>query len=76
MLSLLVALGIQHAMRVHHIVNCGLPGCTTFFHFISQTARFSGKKMFTHEMCLDFLNIFFSETFFILGRTEGDMIIN
>jgi hypothetical protein len=27
-----VALVIQHEMRMHHIVICGLPGCTKFFH--------------------------------------------
>jgi hypothetical protein len=32
---LLVALGIQHAMRVRHIVICGLPGPSLFFHIIS-----------------------------------------
>jgi hypothetical protein len=29
-----VALGIQHAMRVSHIVICGLPRSTVFFHNI------------------------------------------
>jgi len=30
-----VALHIQHAMRVLHIVICGLSGSTIFFHIIS-----------------------------------------
>jgi len=30
-----VALGIQHEMRMRHIVIFGLPGSTTFFHIIS-----------------------------------------
>jgi len=36
-LCLFVALrvGIQHAMHMHHIVICGLPSGTTFFHIVS-----------------------------------------
>jgi hypothetical protein len=30
-----VALGIQHAMRMRHIVICDLSGSTIFFHIIS-----------------------------------------
>jgi len=39
-----VALGIQHAMRMRHIIICGLASSTTFFYIISWTAQFSKKK--------------------------------
>jgi len=34
-----VALGIQHAMPMHHIVICGLSVSTIFFHIISLTKK-------------------------------------
>ena len=37
------ALAIQHAMRVRHIVICGLPGSTILFYIISRTAEFLKK---------------------------------
>ena len=34
LLNVFVALGVQHAMRMCHIVICGLSGCAIFFHII------------------------------------------
>jgi hypothetical protein len=51
---LLVALRIQHTMRMRHIVSCGLT-----FHIILSTAPFSRKKMVTlYETCSNFLYSF------------------
>jgi hypothetical protein len=48
--SVMVALGIQHAMRMHHIVVCDLPLCTILFHLISPKARL--KKVIERKMCV------------------------
>jgi len=40
----LVALGTQHAMLMHHNANCCLPGCTLFFHSASKMVGFSEKN--------------------------------
>jgi hypothetical protein len=47
-----VALGIQHAMRMRHIVICGLPSSTVLFHIIQKTARLSGKKLFNTKFVI------------------------
>jgi len=40
-----VALNIQHAKRVRHIVGCGLLGCSLSVLIILQTTRFSEEKL-------------------------------
>ena len=60
-----VALGIQHALRMRHIVICGLPGFTKLLHIISKTARFK-RKVTEHKMSV----LIFSTTFVWKGRTD------
>jgi len=66
-----VDLGIHHAMCIHHIVICGLPGCTLFFHidFIKCTIK---KNYSTYNVFLFSLQLLY-ETFLILKRTEQDI---
>ena len=68
-------LGIQHAMRMHHIVICGPPCSMIFFHIISKQ-RFSEKNVTEHKPCVRFSLQILSEIFLILGRIEQDMIKN
>jgi len=51
-----VALGMQHAIRMRRVINCGLLGCIMFLHIILQKVQLSGKKkVIEHKMCFDFL---------------------
>jgi hypothetical protein len=50
-----VGLGVQHAMRMGHIVVCGLPFCSIFSHIFSQNGTFFEKIFIEFKMCFDFL---------------------
>jgi len=47
-----VALVIRHAMRMRHIVICGVSGCTIFSHFISSKGAILKKEVMEHKMCV------------------------
>jgi hypothetical protein len=64
-------------MRRRHIVICGLPDYTILFlHYLINGVFFRKKRFIEHKMCVRVSLQLFSETFFILGRTERDMIKN
>jgi hypothetical protein len=60
----------------YYIVICGLSGCTIFFHIISQTARFSGKKLLNIKCVFCFHLQILSETFLVLRRMQRSTVIN
>jgi hypothetical protein len=71
-----VALGIQHAMRMRHVVFCGLSGFNIFLHIILKKARFSKKKrnnlLNIRVKCVSIFSTILSEAFLILRITEQD----
>ena len=53
--GMFVALGIQHVMRMRHIVLC----CTLFFHnYLMKSMIFEKKKLRNINICFDFLYSF------------------
>ena len=70
-----LALVIQHAMCMRHILICCLSGSTIFPTFPHQRHCFI-KNVTEYKMCVWFSLQLLSETFLILRRNERDMIKN
>jgi len=52
----LLALGIQHALRISHFIICGLPGSKYVFTLSHKRHDFRKKKSYwTQNVCFDFL---------------------
>jgi len=75
--SLFVALCIQHAMRMFHIVISGHSGSTMFFfsHYLIN-GKILEKKLLNIKYVFWFSPQFSSDTFLILGRNELHMMKN
>ena len=70
-----VALGIRPVMRTRHIVICDLPHSTIFFSTLSHKLHdFRKNKFIEHKMCVLIFSASLSGIFFILRKTERDII--
>jgi len=76
----ILAFVIRHASHTfsapHYIVTYVLSGFTMFFHIISQTARFSGKKLLNKKCVFLTMSEVLCETFCVLRRMQRDIVIS
>jgi len=70
-----VDLRILHAVRMHHILVCGLPPVQYFSTLYHKRHDFREKKFIEHKMCV-LISCKTVETVFILRAIERDMIKN
>ena len=70
------ALFIQHAIRVRHIVICDLSSSTVLFPTLSHKRHDFRKKKLLKIKCVFRISLRLSEIYFILRRTEQDIIEN
>ena len=54
-----LALGMQHAILMRHIVTCGLTVCTIFLRIVSETVQLLQKKLLNLKCVSIFCTAFF-----------------
>jgi len=70
-----VAVGIQNAMRMRHIVICGLSGSTCFA-TLSHKGTIFGKNLLNTKCVFSISLQYLCEIFLIIRRTERDVVKN
>jgi hypothetical protein len=71
-----VALGTQNAIRMRHIVICGLRVYNIFPHYLLNGTILEKKAFFEHKMCVLIFSTNLPETFLIVWTNERHVIIN
>jgi hypothetical protein len=65
---------MQHAVRMRRIVLSVACLTVRYFRTLSHKQHDFHKPVIEHKMCVVIFSTILSETFFILRRTDGDMI--
>jgi hypothetical protein len=70
-----MALVIHRAMRMRHIVICGLTGCAVFFqHYLISGTIFQKKKTFNTKCMFEFSLQYFRGAFLTLRNIPRDIV--